>query len=241
MSIKFIIFIFLVITFFSCSEERQKNILSDNSEIIFNKSSISDTLIEISDTVLVRDNVLKENIIDGKGRKQGVWKTYYKNGLLKKKENFKNNLLHGKTLEHRFKDREMWFEENYVKGKKEGYSKFYSLKESEIPKNIGFYKKDTMQWLMFPSCDIPAFEKAGKLAKGIHVMVDSVYVVAPFDNGNTWYEGAFIRTPLNDKKRVGVHKVYYENGKINILFDYTNKTKIKFSRKGDTLENRIFN
>lgn len=66
----------------------------------FSHSQYQET-IEIYDSLFVafyKNGQIKETGHLNKNAKSGVWLSYYPNGILKIKENYKNGILHGQKL-----------------------------------------------------------------------------------------------------------------------------------------------
>ena len=74
--------------------------------------------------------------------------------------------------------------------------------------------------------------------KGHHLLVDSAYIMIPYENGKTWYEGQFVRYSKTHHKYLGkgIHKIYNMDGSKKGEVDYSKRTVKKYlnPKKYDT-------
>lgn len=204
---------------------------------------LKDTLY-LEDTLIVSISLPKKdtNFIDKNGWKQGVWVEYYKNNKIKSIQNYINDTLDGKEQLNYWNKEDVYETKEYKMGVLDGYHKHFHPKLiSEEPQFLSYFKEGKKQWMMFPSNDIQYVKLTkGGLLKGIHLVVDSCYVVAPYSNGYTWYEGLFIKNKENQITKKGTHKVYNKKGALIYETNYDTRKRFHFSNNGDTLSVELF-
>ena len=97
----------------------------------------------------------------------------------------------------------------YENGKKNGNWNWYSDGTILL---ITHYENDSIIW----HAPYIANKEAVIPHKDFSPVANKFYMKAPHPNGNLWYEGLYV-----NKKPVGIHKVYFENGKQKGLIDYS--------------------
>jgi len=166
------------------------------------------------DTLTAQNNTTieaKKNCTDGNGLKQGIW-DFIEKGQVKGFVTYKNNKLHGLSR-HWINYPEQIVEGNYINGIKIGLWKhYYDSKNLMLVKE---YKNDTILWIGFPAAD----KEFHTPVKGFSIYTDSIVIQCPHLNGTTWYKGLFI-----NKKPIGIHYMYYPNGKIRFEHNYSTNT-----------------
>ena len=230
------ILILLIPFFFTfCENNKRVDSLEEVGDLVkqIDTVFVFDTVFIENSTVIFPTVNINRNWKDSLNLKQGTWITYYEKGLVKKIENYINDTLNGLEISYPHGDSRTRIETSYLKGKRHGYVKEYSLKGSSRPKWMSFYQEGVRLWMLFPSSDIDYTLSEGFFIKGFQIFSDSVNIIAPYDNGNIWYEGTFVRN-----RRVGLHKIYYQNNKVKWLIDCTNPVetiRVNYSENGDTL------
>ena len=217
--------IFLFLFLFGCGNPQ-----TESEKIIIPGS----TAAKIDSSKIIAEEIPDTNYTDKNGLKQGKWITYNK-GRLCDIKTYKNDTLNGYFKENPsggcIYEQTYFTEGNYLNGKLDGYIKTFNERSKE-PKFLDYYENGERVWLMFPSADIEIM--SDKLIKGIIISenFDRVYVKAPYNNGNIWYEGEFITPHL----KIGVHKIYFPSGKLKFEIDYDNHTSKEFTEEGKLLE-----
>ena len=174
---------------------------------------------------LKRDSI---NHTDSYGIRQGKWITSHHH-----ENNYVNGKLHGQQLEF-YSNGDIRYKDNYTNGTKEGYN-FSYYKGKKEPFTVSYYENDNNLWMGF----VEANKQFIYPLKDFHINTDSIYVVAPYNNGNTWYEGAFLNPEQKEitGKRVGIHKVYFTNGKHKAILDFDKKRITEYDSTGKILRN----
>ena len=164
-------------------------------------------------TIIVKDTFFEKkieynsrNVYDVNHLKQGVW-DIKKNGKIKGFQTYKNDTLHGEYSE--------WFHYPgqyqtgyYYKGNKDRLLKIF---DDSFLTAIVKFDKGKQIWMGFTIDSLYP-----KPIKGFGMVYDSVYVECPFANDTIWYKGLFLH-----KKPVGIHKVYFRNGKPRFEYNYS--------------------
>lgn len=83
--------------------------------------------------------LLKEGFLNDKGRRNGVWKSYYRDGVLWSEGNFANGRREGKTMTF-FTNGNKYYEGVYANAKKSGIWKFWN-EQGEFVKEVDYDKK----------------------------------------------------------------------------------------------------
>ena len=211
----FIIILGLIIT--SCNHQVDKQAtesLADTASIVISVNA---------DTIML-------NYKDSAGLKQGIW-----NSINKQNEReiytYCNDTLNGFYSVENFP----WRHEGYYKkGKMDSIQRTYSGKRVE---HLSFHKEGRQLWWVSFAAD------GGFLVpiKGFHITDDTtMFVVAPYPSGQTWYEGQFISTkcfktrllPHFQTFTTGIHRIYFESGKLRGLVDYDHKTITEYDSTG---------
>ncbi len=160
------------------------------------------------------------NFIDEKGLKQGLWKI--------------NDSLNNEIREVFYKDNEL-----------DSISKIFHFSQKNKLVSLALFKNGKIQWSVIPEYfnnTHPYYTKAFAL-KGIIIYEDSVYVKVPYENGNIWFEGTYIRlNNYNTGLPSGVLKSYFKNGKINTIENWKLYKKPYYNNKvgGGSLLNGKF-
>jgi antitoxin component YwqK of YwqJK toxin-antitoxin module len=197
----------LTLGLFSCNSTEKKQVNAASTDLS------KDTII--SDTT----TVFKKNMYDINHYKQGQW-DIKKNGKIKGYETFKNDTLDGPYRE--------WINYpgqivtgQYKMGLQHGLQKHFE-NDSQVVM-ISNFNMGKILWTGF-------LGNAGypKPPKGFHIHKDSILVECPYSNDTIWYRGVFI-----NKKPVGIHKMFYPNGKPRFEYNYSNE-KIKVFDKNGT-------
>jgi hypothetical protein len=218
---KYYICITILILFGCNSNTLKQNKI--NSNIFTVKDTLS--LSALSDTIpITKSNILQKNQRDKQGRKQGLWEIKQK--YVKGFETYTNDTLNGafKRLENYY-----IFEGQYKKGLKEGLWKW---KEYEIDTTlimVVLYKDGKDIWMGFPLADSDFHSPV----KGFNVYVDSIFIRCPYFNNTIWYEGLFM-----NRKPVGIHKMYYSNGKIKFEHNYATARIKVYDKNGRFVEEK---
>jgi len=169
------------------------------------------------------------NYTDVNGFKQGIWVKEW-SGKIIEKATYKDDLLDGYFISL---ETGGGIEGNYKLGKREGiFYYWYTYRQKALA--VTYYINDTIAWQGYPAAN----EKYLIPLKSFHIYVDTVYIVAPYETGKTWYEGNFcqrqIKSSSNFKSTtpIGVHKIYFRNGAIKGIVDYTTETIQEFDSTG---------
>ncbi|MFM9984633.1 MAG: toxin-antitoxin system YwqK family antitoxin, partial [Flavobacteriales bacterium] len=124
---------------------------------------------------------MTHNYADAAGKKQGIWKSYL-NGKLWKEENFKDNVLHGKSKVYNSDGAIQ--ESHYFDGQLHGLILDY-YPDSTSAHYAAYYEQDKHVWTAYPweleSYIVPV--------KGFHSSKDTVEISVPYNSGKTMYVG----------------------------------------------------
>lgn len=171
------------------------------------------------------------NFIDSAGLKQGKWVETYKGETIEIKH-YKNDTLHGPYIDLNGNIEERYYRE----GKLDSMSSvYYGDRESLM--RIAKYDQGKKLWVGFPASGSQRIIPL----KSFYIFVDSLFIQAPYTNGNLWYEGSFYRKPDTTATRdtatvaYGIHRVYYKNGKLKSIINFKNKKLIKYDYQGNIL------
>ena len=217
--------IFFFLLLFGCGnpQTEYEKIITPNS-----------TAAKIDSSKIIVEEIPDSNYRDKNGLKQGKWITYNK-GKLCDIKTYRNDTLNGYFKENPSGGcilEQAYFKiGNYLDGKLNGYIKTFD-KFSKEPKFLEYYENGTRVWLMFPSADIEIMDY--KLIKGIIIseIFYSVYVKAPYNNENIWYEGKVIKP----NTRIGTHNIYFQSGKLKFEVNYSKQTIKQFTEEGKLLK-----
>jgi antitoxin component YwqK of YwqJK toxin-antitoxin module len=207
----FFIFIFAL---FSCGDTVENN---EN-----NLPSICPSV-----NVLVDKNTeIQKNILDSNNQKQGVW-DIVKNNKIQGFQTYKNDTLNGPYRKSPTNYPGQIEIGNFLSGLENGPIKYYE-KDTQLSSVINFRlgKKLWMGFLGNSSYPKPP--------KGFLIFVDSIFVECPYSNDTIWYKGLFL-----NKKPVGIHKMFYENGHLKFEYNYSNKKIKVFDRSGKLMKEVI--
>lgn len=234
----------MIVLVLSCKTQTidEKHSNEKHEQII--EPELKDTLY-LKDILIVSISLPKKdtNFIDKNGWKQGVWVEYYKNNKIKSIQNYINDTLDGKEQLNYWNKEDVYEIKEYKMGVLDGYQKHFHPKFiSEEPQFLSYFKEGKNQWMMFPIVDIGCTldKNESFFGKGVILKVDSCYVIAPYSNGNTWYEGLFIKNKENQITKKGVHKVYNKKGALIYETNYETRKRFHFSNNGDTLSVELF-
>ncbi len=185
----------------------------------------------INSYIFEKGKIFGEGIVDEKGMKQGFWKEFYENGILKSEGNYKDNI---KT--------DIW--------------KFYT--ETEKLKQTGKFNKNgfqTGEWKWF--YENGNLQKTENFTNGILEGLTEEYD----ENGNLISKGNYEEgqedgfwffTTTNYKqegnfsygRRNGIWKHYYDSGQLkfegNFIDDYPDGKHLYYWENGKTKEERIY-
>ena len=228
---KFLRVILISILFYSCSfDNNQKNTESQLDSLQEPQSDLPETSTEKNISSADTSAVL--NFRDDNGLKQGKWIRKLKGEIIEI-AHYKNDTLNGYFQSYEFGG---GYEGKYENGQRQGiFLNWHVNKKSLLA--VTLYKNDKQVWMGFPSAD----EHYLFLQKGFQIEIDSVFIQAPYENGETWYEGHFCLRPSNmNKGRLmtypyGNHKIYFRNGKIRGIVDYSNEMIQEYDSKGNEL------
>ncbi|MFA6261938.1 MAG: hypothetical protein WC760_10750 [Bacteroidia bacterium] len=210
----------LILTIVACDNQVDNKIVEQGKDT----SSISSS--EKVDSVNL-------NFRDDKGLKQGQWSS-----INKQKEveifTYRNDTLNGY---YSIGNSPWRHEGNYKDGKLDGIDRTYAGNRVE---HMRFFKNGEAIWWVSYAADgknlIPL--------KGFQIADDTaLHIVAPFHSGQTWYEGDFISTKHFKSKYLshfqtfmtGIHKTYFENGKLRGQVNYNNKTITEYDSLGQKI------
>lgn len=165
---------------------------------------------------------------DKNGLKQGVWETY-RNGKIWKRENYKDDQLHGKQYEYHGKGEVTLTA--YRLGVIEGYQLRYHT-DSSFANFISYYENGKHLWSAFPweLCDyiVPV--------KGFLTEEQRVEIRVPYNSGQRMYVGTVVNTTTSGIVPIGIHKAYYETGELKALVNYDQDSIYIYNVRG----NKIF-
>lgn len=212
--------VLLTCFFVSCAEEVTKDkikVVSSKSKSLYTNSE------EEKKTDLI-------NYQDRLGRKQGEWKIYSKDQLVKR-EFYENNKLEGKSIEY-FANGEV-LETAYKNGDREGYAMLYSP-NSSAAKFVTFWKENKKMWATFPNL----IENSFLPDKGfINSTNKEVEIIVPYVSGETLLIGTIDKNGIP----IGKHRVYYETQELKAIIDYDSDSLRIFTRTGVLEETRWLN
>ncbi len=220
----------ICLSLFFCFIEACSDGLTDKRSIEKTSKTISQQTPASHFKTYKKPFISKINHIDSNGLKQGMWISRSNKNRIKHIETFLNDTLNG-----------YWFEESngfqkegyYEKGLKQGYFWCYRLNHNRFNKSAYnfniyqefFYKNDTISWMALPEKEMGYLVP---LDDYITSNLDSVYAKGVYRNGSVWFEGAYI-----NKNHVGIHRVYFPNGKLHGEIDYDKNTVIEFDSLGN--------
>jgi hypothetical protein len=225
---RLIIFSILI---YSCSFNYKGNTDDTNVDSLkHNGINQNDTIIKADSSII--DTSEKLNWRDENGFKQGKWIKNLKDKVTEI-AHYKNDTLNGYYLSF---GRTGGYEGNYIKGKREGmFKSWYVYKK--ILLSVVFCKNDSLIWMGFPAAD----ENNLCPLKGFHIERDSVFIIAPYENGKIWYVGHFCLRPSKTNRgrlmtfAYGTHKIYFRNGRIRGIVDYSKELIQEFDSLGKEL------
>ncbi len=147
------IFLFLVIAvvFSACNENTPKNKNLEGKEVI---SRYTNGIAQIERDYKMVDgkrfatyeweyyedgNVLKEGPLSSAEKRDGIWKSFYRDGKLWSEGEYKNGIREGRTVTYHDNGKK-YYEGQFVKGQKSGIWKFYN-KAGDFDNEIDFDKR----------------------------------------------------------------------------------------------------
>ncbi len=100
---------------------------------------VNNNLISIYEREYYEDgNLLKEGSLNEDKKRNGLWKSYYRDGVLWSQGDFVNGIREGITITY-FASGKKYYEGYYTKGKKSGMWKFWNEQE-ELVKETDYNK-----------------------------------------------------------------------------------------------------
>lgn len=151
-----------------------------------------------------------------KGKKEGLVRTYYANGVLHKSQEFRNGKPHGWYMECE-KNGIVLKEENYLDGKLEGEVRtYFTAKGIRIVKSVYHYKDGVFNGTCSDFNDMGNLVAFATYKKGIKDGVSRWY----FSNGNLALEQHYVNGLLE-----GMQTMYYENGNVQSVGNYKDNMK----------------
>ena len=204
--------------FFICCNKPIEN-AKNRSETTTNNKKIT-----TADTITKPPQI---NYKDSNGLKQGIWITSnkQKDKIL---QTYRNDTLNGYFSEGKYGWRHEGF---YKNGKVNGIVRTYCGAKVQY---IGAYINGNTLWSV-------CFQDLLMPVKGFQLKNDTtIYLIAPYPSGKTWYEGEFISTKTYKSKALnhyetfplGIHKIYFTNGQLKGIVDYTKKSIIEYDSSG---------
>lgn len=166
----------------------------------------------------------KKNSYDADHLKQGEWDIVI-NKKIKGYQTFKNDTLHGPSRQWiNYPDQIMTQE--FHKGIEHGLRKYFEGKSLTMVVKFDMGKQ---LWTAFPSVDA----QFPKPVKGGSVSLDSAYIECPYSNDTIWYRGLYLK-----HKPVGIHKMYYPNGKPRFEYNYSTSKIKTFDSTGGLISDK---
>ena len=209
--------LFMVILISTSCDSTKQQPHKENSEVVL----VSDTS-EINDPRTTTS--VTYNYTDATGKKQGIWKSYL-NGKLWKEENFKDNVLHGKSKIYNADGGIN--ESHYAAGQLDGLLLNY-YPDSTSANYAAYYEHGSHVWSAYPweleSYIVPV--------KGFHTSKDTVEINVPYNSGKNMYVGTIVSTDSNHAKGIGIHRAYYESGGIKAIVNYDKMRITIFNQNG---------
>ncbi|MCB0798605.1 MAG: hypothetical protein KDB85_13390, partial [Chitinophagales bacterium] len=202
------IFFILTITLglIGCSNQTEPTPINDNldpTDSTVTIQTVTSTSSPNSDTF---------NLIDSNGLRQGIW-IYQLNGKLLKSESYVDSKLNGTSYEY-LANGEIR-KTDYSNGLQNGYFLQY-WPDSVFGSFVSYWENGMHLWAAFP------WELTYYLVpiKGFIINKDSAEIKVPYNSGKLMYTGTIIRDRKNIGKAIGIHKAYYETGKLKAIVDY---------------------
>ena len=188
----------------------------------------------VSPGVKTDTNFQKANFKDREGLRQGRWTSKNKQNEIEIKT-YKNDTLDGYCSIGNYSWRHEGF---YRNGKLDGIQRTYAGMNVVT---IGFYKDGKKIWFT-------TFDESLIPIKGFSIQEDTtIFVEAHFPSGQKWYEGEFISKkdkgktyPFFETIPIGQHKIYFTNGKLKGIVNYSKKTIAEYDSFGKQIYNTIF-
>lgn len=222
------LFVILFIFYFiSCDKK--------NSDKSYQKADKTKKIQSTDSTIKkVPDNSIKTNYTDKNGLKQGVWKTFSGNKLVKL-ETFKDGKLNGVVKTWTWENTEKHFKNGVI----DSLSFNYFKPDTTLAYFVIYFENGENIWHGFPTI----LNNHGFPIKPITIKKDTVQISIPFKNRATFYKGTFIKTNNygEECKGIGIHKMYYPNRNIKAEYNYDlMKVKI-YDQTGNLISERIIN
>ncbi|MCF8253355.1 MAG: hypothetical protein K9H61_04210 [Bacteroidia bacterium] len=173
--------------------------------------------IQVAGSIKIDNIRCDTNYIDEKGLKQGFW--------------IINDSINNEIREVYYKDNEL-----------DSISKQFHFSPKDKLISLAFFQNGKIQWSVMPEYfnnTHPEYTKAFAL-KGIIIYEDSVYVKVPNENGQTWFEGLYLKTKYDRGWPSGELKSYYPNGQVNTIENWSHCKKYDM-KSGRTFGGSLLN
>jgi hypothetical protein len=178
----------------------------------------------VKDSTFKKADSAQKNFYDANHLKQGIW-DFVENKKIKGYQTFKNDTLHGPSR-HWINYPEQIIAQEYYKGIEHGLRKYFDEKSLTMVVKFDMGKQ---LWSAFPSVDA----RFPKPVKGGHAALDSVYIECPYANDTIWYRGLYLK-----HKPVGIHKMYFPNGRPRFEYNYSNSKIKTFDSTGKLISDK---
>lgn len=178
----------------------------------------------VKDSTFKKADSAQRNFYDANHLKQGVW-DFIENKKIKGYQTFKNDTLHGPSR-HWNNYPEQIITQEFYKGIEHGLRKYFDEKSLTMVVKFSMGKQ---LWTAFPSVDA----RFPKPVKGGHVALDSVYIECPYANDTIWYRGLYL-----NHKPVGIHKMYFPNGRPRFEYNYSTLKIRTFDSSGKLVSDK---
>jgi hypothetical protein len=218
--------ILLILFLFSCSSEvgkeveprKQKEPARLNAEI---------PIIQKDD-----DNDSTLNEVDTLGRKIGKWETEV-DGEVWKTEFFKDGKLHGLQTQ-KLNNGEI-LETKFSNGNKNGISQQYR-EGAKVASYLTIYSNNNRVFSTFPNEILN-----GNFKKVIYsTELDSIDLNIRYLKGMKLYKGKVLKKSSIKGVPVGIHEVFYENGKVKFQLNFEIDSLYSFDQKGNPADTSFF-
>lgn len=188
--------------------------------------------VEAPEHVIPDDGDSTLNEKDTLGRKIGRWETEV-DGKVWKTEFFKEGKLHG--IQTQNLDNGKVLETHFSMGRKNGVSQEY-VNGSKVAEYLTIYQNDQRVFSTFPK-DL----YAGNFKKIMYsTELDSIELKIKYISGNKLYEGKILKKSSIRGIPVGVHKVFYENGKVKFELNFETDSIYSYNKEGIPTDTAFF-
>jgi antitoxin component YwqK of YwqJK toxin-antitoxin module len=189
------------------------------------KKPVADIKPQITkDTVILKADSSRRNSYDANHLKQGVWDIIM-NKKIKGYQTFKNDTLHGPSRQW-INYPEQIITKEFYKGVEHGLRKEFEGKRLDM---VVKYRMGKQLWAAYPSVDA----QFPKPVKGGGAGLDSIYIECPYENDTIWYRGLYLK-----HKPVGIHKMYFPNGKPRFEYNYSTLKIKTFDSTGKLISDK---